>query len=80
MIEQVHEAMFHWYRRVGAGRPLGGRSSRPGCSAAMIPAAPERAVVNAVLFRTPAELGGRLRRGRRRLRRDRRELDRLGAA
>ena len=47
--------MFHWYRRVGAGhRWAGARAAR--VVAAVIPAALERAVVNAVLFRTPAEL------------------------
>jgi ribosomal protein S18 acetylase RimI-like enzyme len=56
MIERVHEAMFHWYRRVGGGSPGGRALEAPGVVAAVIPAAPERAVVNAVLFRTPAEL------------------------
>jgi ribosomal protein S18 acetylase RimI-like enzyme len=56
MIERVHEAMFHWYRGVGRASP-GARALEPsGVVAAVVPAAPERAVANAVLFRTPAEL------------------------
>jgi ribosomal protein S18 acetylase RimI-like enzyme len=56
MIERVHQAMFHWYRRVG-GASAGARAlERPGVVAAVVPATPERAVANAVLFRTPAEL------------------------
>jgi ribosomal protein S18 acetylase RimI-like enzyme len=56
MIERVHEAMFHWYRGVGRASP-GARALEPlGVVAAVVPAAPERAVANAVLFRTPTEL------------------------
>ena len=56
MIERVHEAMFHWYRRVGRASPGARALEPPGVVAAVLPAAPERAVANAVLFRTPAEL------------------------
>jgi GNAT superfamily N-acetyltransferase len=56
MIERVHEAMFHWYRRM-AGASQGARAlEAPGVLAAVVPATPERAVANAVLYRTPAEL------------------------
>jgi ribosomal protein S18 acetylase RimI-like enzyme len=51
LIEPVFESMFHWYRLVGGAsegaRPL----ERDGVLAAVVPAAPERAVVNAVLYR-----------------------------
>jgi ribosomal protein S18 acetylase RimI-like enzyme len=56
MIERVHEAMFHWYRRVGGASPGGRALEPPGVVAAVVPAAPERAVANAVLFKTPAQL------------------------
>jgi GNAT superfamily N-acetyltransferase len=52
LIDRVFESMFHWYRLVGAAsdgaRPL----ERDGVLAAVVPAAPERAVVNAVLYRS----------------------------
>ena len=51
MIERVFESMFHWYRLVG-GASEGARAlERDGVLAAVVPAAPERAVVNAVLYR-----------------------------
>jgi ribosomal protein S18 acetylase RimI-like enzyme len=56
MIERVHNAMFHWYRGVGRASPGARALEPPGVVAAVVPAAPERAVANAVLFRTPAEL------------------------
>jgi GNAT superfamily N-acetyltransferase len=44
--------MFHWYRLVG-GASEGARAlERDGVLAAVVPAAPERAVVNAVLYRS----------------------------
>jgi ribosomal protein S18 acetylase RimI-like enzyme len=56
VIERVHQAMFHWYRRIG-GASAGARALEPpGVLAAVVPATPERAVANAVLFRTPAQL------------------------
>ncbi len=52
LIDRVFESMFHWYRLVGGAsegaRPL----ERDGVLAAVVPAAPERAVVNAVLYRS----------------------------
>jgi ribosomal protein S18 acetylase RimI-like enzyme len=56
MIERVHEAMFHWYRRVGRASPGARALEPPGVVAAVVPATPERAVANAVLFRSPEEL------------------------
>jgi ribosomal protein S18 acetylase RimI-like enzyme len=56
MIERVHEAMFHWYRRIGRASPGARALEPPGVVAAVVPATPERAVANAVLYRTPAEL------------------------
>ena len=56
MIERVHQAMFHWYRRVGSASTGARALEPPGVVAAVVPATPERAVANAVLFRTPAEL------------------------
>lgn len=52
MIERVFESMFHWYRLVG-GASEGARAiERDGVLAAVVPAAPERAVVNAALYRS----------------------------
>jgi ribosomal protein S18 acetylase RimI-like enzyme len=56
MIERVHDAMFHWYRRVGRASAGARVVEAPGVVAAVVPATPERAVANAVLFRTPGEL------------------------
>ena len=56
MFERVHEAMFHWYRRVGRASPGARCVEAPGVVATVIPVAPERAVANAVLYRTPSEL------------------------
>jgi GNAT superfamily N-acetyltransferase len=51
LLGRVFESMFHWYRLVGGAsedaRPL----ERDGVLASVVPAAPERAVVNAVLYR-----------------------------
>jgi GNAT superfamily N-acetyltransferase len=56
LLERVHESMFHWYRLVG-GASDGARALEPdGVLAALVPAAPERAVVNAVLCRSAAAL------------------------
>jgi GNAT superfamily N-acetyltransferase len=52
VIDRVLESMFHWYRLVG-GASEGARAlERDGVLAAVVPAAPERAVVNAVLYRS----------------------------
>lgn len=51
MIERVHESMFHWYRLVGGASDGARVLEREGVLAAVVPAAPERAVVNAVMCR-----------------------------
>jgi GNAT superfamily N-acetyltransferase len=52
VIDRVFESMFHWYRLVG-GASRGARVfERDGVLAAVVPAAPERAVVNAALYRS----------------------------
>ena len=51
MIERVFESMFHWYRLVGGASEGAQPLERDGVLAAVVPAAPERAVVNAVLYR-----------------------------
>jgi GNAT superfamily N-acetyltransferase len=56
VIERVHDAMFHWYRLVGLASPGARTVEAPGVLATVVPATPERAVANAVLFRTPAQL------------------------
>jgi GNAT superfamily N-acetyltransferase len=56
VIDRVLRSMFHWYRLVGTASD-GARVLEPdGVVAALVPAAPERAVVNAVLFRSAAQL------------------------
>lgn len=52
MIDRVLESMFHWYRLVGAASEGARALERDGVLAAVVPAAPERAVVNSVLYRT----------------------------
>jgi GNAT superfamily N-acetyltransferase len=48
--------MYHWYRLVG-GASEGARAlERDGVLAAVVPAAPERSVVNAVVYRSPDAL------------------------
>jgi N-acetylglutamate synthase-like GNAT family acetyltransferase len=52
VIDSVIDSMFHWYRLI-AGASEGARVvERDGVLAAVVPAAPERAVINAVLFRS----------------------------
>jgi ribosomal protein S18 acetylase RimI-like enzyme len=52
VLDRVFESMFHWYRLIG-GASEGARAlERDGVLAAVVPAAPERAVVNAVLYRS----------------------------
>ena len=56
MIDRALDSMFHWYRLVGAASDGAWALERDGVLAAVVPAAPERAVVNAVLYRSPAAL------------------------
>jgi GNAT superfamily N-acetyltransferase len=52
VIDRVLESMFHWYRLVGGASDRARALERDGVVAAVVPAAPERAVVNAVLYRS----------------------------
>jgi len=52
VIDRVFESMFHWYRLVGGASDGARALERDGVLAAVVPAAPERAVVNAVLYRS----------------------------
>jgi GNAT superfamily N-acetyltransferase len=56
MIDRVFESMFHWYRLVGGASDGARALERDGVLASVVPAAPERAVVNAVLYRSPEGL------------------------
>jgi GNAT superfamily N-acetyltransferase len=51
VLDRVFESMFHWYRLVGGASDGARVVERDGVLAAVVPAAPERAVVNAVLYR-----------------------------
>src|SRR3954447_13550408 len=51
MIDRVLDSMFHWYRLVGDASTGARVFERDGVVAAVVPAAPERAVVNAVVYR-----------------------------
>jgi ribosomal protein S18 acetylase RimI-like enzyme len=51
VIDRVLGSMFHWYRLVGGASEGARVFERDGVVAAVVPAAPERAVVNAVLYR-----------------------------
>jgi ribosomal protein S18 acetylase RimI-like enzyme len=51
VIDRVLTSMFHWYRLVGGASEGARVFERDGVVAAVVPAAPERAVVNAVLYR-----------------------------
>ena len=51
MIDRVVSSMFHWYRLTGAASPGAHLVEEDGVMAAVVPAAPERAVVNAVVYR-----------------------------
>jgi GNAT superfamily N-acetyltransferase len=51
VLDRVLESMFHWWRLVG-GASDGARVLEPdGVLASLVPAAPERSVMNAVLYR-----------------------------
>jgi GNAT superfamily N-acetyltransferase len=56
MIDRVYEAISHLCRLIGQSAD-GGQALEPdGVLAAIVPAAPERSVVNSVVYRTPQEL------------------------
>jgi N-acetylglutamate synthase-like GNAT family acetyltransferase len=48
--------MLHWYRLLGAGSEGARTLERDGLVAALVPASPERSVVNAVVYERPAAL------------------------
>ena len=50
MIDRVLKSMVHWYRLVGGASEGASVFESDGVVAAVVPAAPERAVVNAVLY------------------------------
>jgi len=52
VLNRVFESMFHWYRLMGGASDGARAFERDGVLAAVVPAAPERAVVNAVLYRS----------------------------
>jgi N-acetylglutamate synthase-like GNAT family acetyltransferase len=51
VIDRVLESMFHWYRLVGTASEEARVFERDGVVAALVPAARERSVVNAALYR-----------------------------
>ncbi len=53
MWERVHASMLHWYRLVGRGSEGAHTLERDGLVAALVPAATERSVVNAVVYEHP---------------------------
>jgi GNAT superfamily N-acetyltransferase len=55
-MERVHAAMFHWLRLVGGASPGARAVEAPGVVASVVPAAPERAVVNGALYARPEQL------------------------
>jgi GNAT superfamily N-acetyltransferase len=57
VLDRVFESMFHWYRLIGGASDGARVFERDGVVAAVVPAAPERAVVNAVLYRSADGLG-----------------------
>ena len=57
MLERVLDSMFHWYRLVGEASEGARVLERDGVVAAVVPAAPERPVVNGVLYRAPRPRG-----------------------
>lgn len=52
MLERVLDSMFHWYGLAGRASEGARTLERDGVLAAIIPAAPERSVMNAVLYRS----------------------------
>jgi N-acetylglutamate synthase-like GNAT family acetyltransferase len=56
MWEALHASMRRWYRLVGAGSDGARTVERDGVIAALVPAAPERSVINAVVYESPEAL------------------------
>jgi ribosomal protein S18 acetylase RimI-like enzyme len=56
VIERVLDGLFQFYRLCGGASPRAQALERDGVLAAVVPAAPERAVANAVVYRGPDAL------------------------
>jgi N-acetylglutamate synthase-like GNAT family acetyltransferase len=54
--DALHASMRHWYRLVGAGSEGARTFERDGVVAALVPASPQRSVVNAVVYDRPDAL------------------------
>jgi GNAT superfamily N-acetyltransferase len=52
VIDRVYEGLGHWLRLTAGGSPSGYALERDGVLAAIMPAAPERAVANSVVYRS----------------------------
>jgi N-acetylglutamate synthase-like GNAT family acetyltransferase len=50
MWDALHASMQHWYRLIGAGSEGAHTFERDGVVAALVPASPQRSVVNAVVY------------------------------
>ena len=58
MIGRAYGALSHWWRLVAEGSPGGRALERDGVLAAVVPAAPERSVVNSVVYESSDGLVG----------------------
>jgi len=56
MLDALHASMRHWYSLVGAGSEGARTFERDGVLAALVPASPERSVINAVVYEHPQAL------------------------
>jgi hypothetical protein len=56
MLDALHASMRHWYSLVGAGSEGARTLERDGVLAALVPASPERSVINAVVYERPEAL------------------------
>jgi GNAT superfamily N-acetyltransferase len=54
--DTLHASMRHWHRLVGAGSDGARTVERDGVVAALVPAAPKRSVINAVVYEHPDAL------------------------
>ena len=56
MWDALHASMRHWYRLIGAGSEGARVIERDGVVAALVPASPERSVINSVVYETAGDL------------------------
>jgi N-acetylglutamate synthase-like GNAT family acetyltransferase len=56
MWDALHASMRHWYRLIGAGSEGARVLERDGVVAALVPASPERSVINSVVYAKAADL------------------------